>query len=169
MIFPGDVKGFLSPKEGELLAEYATGKTCLEIGTYCGLSSICIAQTATRLHVVDTFMSEQFAGGGFTLAVFVANLWKYKVRSKVCIHVGACEDVLPSLRDHSFDLAFVDGDHRFEGVKSDLIGVRRMLRRGGVLICHDYGMDGVRLALDYLGLGRPSVLVDSTAVFEGVT
>lgn len=43
--------GWLHPGEGEMLAKYAQDRFCVEIGSYCGKSTLWIASTA--LHVVS--------------------------------------------------------------------------------------------------------------------
>lgn len=40
-----------------------------------------------------------------------------------------------------FDLAFLDGDHRKEAVKQDLILISRYIRPGGMIVLHDVGLD----------------------------
>jgi predicted O-methyltransferase YrrM len=46
-----------------------------------------------------------------------------------------------------FDLAFVDGNHRFDAVFLDLFYLRRLLPRGGVILLGDYVLPGVRRAV----------------------
>lgn len=41
------------------------------------------------------------------------------------------------LRGRGFDLAFIDGDHRFEAVLDDFIGAERLAAPGAVLLLHD--------------------------------
>jgi hypothetical protein len=45
---------------------------------------------------------------------------------------------------HLYDVLFIDGDHSYEGVKSDTINYLPMLREGGYIIFHDTcSVDGV--------------------------
>jgi hypothetical protein len=51
--------------------------------------------------------------------------------------------------ENSCSLVFVDGSHAYEYVKSDTAAAMRMVRRGGVVIWHDYGIwEGVTNALE---------------------
>jgi predicted O-methyltransferase YrrM len=43
----------------------------------------------------------------------------------------------------SFDLAFVDGNHRFDGVFVDLFYLGRLLRPGGIVFLDDYQLPAV--------------------------
>jgi hypothetical protein len=61
--FPTDVRGWLTPKEGETLAQLAEGKLVLEIGSYHGLSTICMAQTAKMVHAIDWCRGERGQAG----------------------------------------------------------------------------------------------------------
>lgn len=53
--FPRKVVGWLTEEEGIELARLAEGKICLEIGSYCGRSTICLAQKARSVGALDTF------------------------------------------------------------------------------------------------------------------
>ena len=50
-------------------------------------------------------------------------------------HAEKSEIVLPRFVDEarSFDLAFVDGNHRFDGVFVDLFYLGRLVRKGGIV------------------------------------
>jgi len=49
----------------------------------------------------------------------------------------------------SFDLAFIDGNHRFEGVFLDLIYLGRLVRGGGVILLDDYQLPSVKTAVRF--------------------
>ena len=40
-------------------------------------------------------------------------------------------------RDESIDLAFIDGDHSYEGALKDLTTVLPKMKKDGVILCHD--------------------------------
>jgi hypothetical protein len=68
--FPHNVAGWLTEDEGRELAELAEGKVVLEIGAYCGRSTICLAQKAVTVAVVDTFDGRATSQPGNTLRLF---------------------------------------------------------------------------------------------------
>ena len=47
------------------------------------------------------------------------------------------ERVRRTLRGQPVDLLFIDGDHRFEGVKQDLLLYAPLMRDGGLIMFHD--------------------------------
>jgi len=55
--------------------------------------------------------------------------------------------------DQSFDFVFVDGDHRYEGVRRDIVAWQPKVRLGGMLCGHDYTprYPGVMQAVDEIG------------------
>jgi predicted O-methyltransferase YrrM len=61
------------------------------------------------------------------------------------------EIVLPALlgEDRRFDLAFIDGNHRFDGVFVDLVFLGRLLRPGSVAFLDDYQLPAVRRAISF--------------------
>ncbi len=48
-----------------------------------------------------------------------------------------------------FDLAFIDGNHRFEGVFLDLVYSGRLLKQGAIVFVDDTQLPGVRRAVEF--------------------
>ena len=70
------------------------------------------------------------------------------VRELVEFHADRSEVVLPRLLadGRRFDLAFIDGNHRFEGVFLDLVYSGRLLSPGAVVFVDDAQLPAVRRA-----------------------
>lgn len=136
--FPDDsVRGWLSPAEGALLAACADGKTVLEIGSYCGRSTICLAQTALSVDAVDPFDGRATPEPGTTLAEFIHNITAYGVAEKVHLHNGTSDEIGPTL-EAKYDLVFIDGDHSYLNVRNDIEWALRLLKPDGHIAFHDY-------------------------------
>jgi hypothetical protein len=147
--FPSDVAGWLTEDEGSELARRAKGKNVLEVGAYCGRSTICLAQTAKTVATVDPFDGRGTAQEGDTHALFRKNLARYGVAGKVTVHRGTSGDVLPCLPP-IYGLVFIDGSHDRESVAADIGWACGVLKPGGVILFHDYGAGdvGVTEAVD---------------------
>lgn len=59
-------------------------------------------------------------------------------QGRVVIHHGPSFDVLATFEDNYFDWIYIDGDHRYEGVKKDLEVARRKTKENGLIWLHDY-------------------------------
>ena len=59
--------------------------------------------------------------------------------------------VLPRLlaQGRQFDMAIVDGNHRFDAVFVDLCDLGRLLRAGGIVFLDDYQLSGVARAASF--------------------
>src|SRR5262245_23187686 len=136
--FPHDVEGWLAVPEGEALADLAAGKRVVEIGSYCGKSTVCLAQTAESVASIDPHDGRDTPTPGGTLERFRDNLERFGVADRVAIHVGTADQVAPTLPARSFDVAFIDGAHDERSVQSDILHALRLLRPGGLLAFHDY-------------------------------
>lgn len=141
-VFPDDVDGWLSREEGRALARLAKGKRVLEIGSYCGRSTICLAQTAGRVVAVDPHDGRGTPAPRATYLEFQANLARRGVADRVTTRVGTLDN--PYLAAHlgilgPFDLIFVDGAHDAESVRDDIARSLPLLAPGGLLAFHDYG------------------------------
>ena len=73
------------------------------------------------------------------------------VRELVEFYAEESQIVLPRLlaEGRQFDLAFLDANHRFEGVFLDLIYSGRLLKEGGIVFVDDIQLPGVRRAVDF--------------------
>jgi predicted O-methyltransferase YrrM len=173
LLIPEDLTGrgtpthSISRAQARVLADLAAGKVILEIGAFLGGSTIVLASVARQVWSVDTHMLGQFTtskalppilGGGTgdpdTLARFRDNLKRYGVAERVVILVGYSADVLPLLRDGSFDAAFVDGGHDEANVRADAREALRLVRTGGPICFHDVEMPSVAAALADLPVAR---------------
>ena len=66
-------------------------------------------------------------------------------------HPEESQIVLPRLlaQGRQFDMAIVDGNHRFDAVFVDLYYLGRLLRAGGIVFLDDYQLPGVARAASF--------------------
>ena len=88
--------------------------------------------------VLDPNQSQRFSDCGLQV------LEEAGVRLFVEHHSELSEIALPRLLKDGrrFDLGFIDGNHRFDGVFLDLFYLGRLVRKGGILILDDYNLSG---------------------------
>ncbi|MDP9388772.1 MAG: class I SAM-dependent methyltransferase [Actinomycetota bacterium] len=144
-----------SPAEGEELRGWVEREgvsQTIEVGLGYGISALFVCEgllrsaARTARHVViDPHQATRFSGCGrqFLDEAGVAALVEY--------HEEESQIVLPRFvsERRSFDLAFVDGNHRFDGVFLDLIYLGRLLRPGGVVFVDDYQLPAVARAVSF--------------------
>lgn len=84
--------------------------------------------------------------------------------------LGRSDKVMPRLRS-KYDFIYIDGDHRYEGAKTDMLNAIRLIKPGGVILCDDYGVTtvgGVDLSDDGKVLdGEYGVQAAADEVFRG--
>lgn len=134
--FPSEVDGWLKPDEGKALADLATGRRVLEIGSYCGRSTICLAQTAEEVYSIDPHDGRGTPRPKGTYDELTGNLDRYGLRREVKAMVGTIDDMADLLPD--FGLIFIDGAHDYESVKNDIRHSLALLEPGGLIAFHDY-------------------------------
>jgi len=165
--FPHKVAGWMTEAEGRELARLAEGKVVLEIGAYCGRSTICLAQKARAVGVIDTFDGRGTALTGSTLKMFRENIRRHNVADKIAIYEGESQELITCLPP-VHDLVFVDGSHDRESVLADARAALEVLKPGGLLVFHDYGaLDvGVTEAVDEFVADGGAIInrVDTLAV-----
>lgn len=94
---------------------------------------------------IDPYQHSRFGNCGLQL------LEDAGVRDLVDHVEGRSEILLPDLlrRGMSFDFAFIDGNHRFDGVFVDLFYLGRLVQPGGIIFVDDYQLPGVRRAVSF--------------------
>jgi predicted O-methyltransferase YrrM len=148
-LVPHSVEAHLGAALRDLaIAEQA--ERTIEIGLALGISALFLCQAVVRRrgsHVaVDPFQRESWNGAG------LRTLREAGVEDLVEVIEEESQLALPRLVSHGreFDFAFVDGDHRFEGVFLDLYFMTRLVKPGGLVVVDDMWMPAVRTAVAYV-------------------
>lgn len=147
--FPRDIAGWLRRDEGRALFDLARGKRVLEVGSYCGRSTVCLAQSAVSVLSVDPHDGRATPQPQETFGKFQANIERYGVAGRVESFIGTLDE----FPGGEFDLIFIDGAHDVESVRSDIEHSLSLLAPGGLLAFHDYRSPqdpGVAPAVDEL-------------------
>ena len=141
--------------EGETLRDWVCqerASNTIEIGLGYGIAALFICEAlltngAADPHhlVLDPYQETRFASCGlqFLNEAGVAGLIEFRPNPS--------EIILPQLvaEGRSFDLAFVDGNHRFDGVFLDLIYLGRLVRKGGIIFVDDYQLPAIARAVAF--------------------
>lgn len=136
--WPHDVPGWLRHSEGRALYRLAAGKRVLEVGSYCGLSTICLAQSADHVTSVDPHDGRGTQVHQDTFEQLVDNLHRYGVRAKVTPHVDTFQEFKFQNICTPYDLIFIDGAHDYQSVSDDILNACDLLAPGGLIAFHDY-------------------------------
>jgi predicted O-methyltransferase YrrM len=140
-------------EQGEALRDLAIAEGAertIEVGLALGMSALFLCQALLsrggRHVAIDPFQTESWNGAG------LRTLREAGVEDLVEVIEEESQLALPRLvgEGREFDLAFVDGDHRFEGVFLDLYFMTRLVRPGGVVVVDDMWMPAVRTAVAYV-------------------
>jgi predicted O-methyltransferase YrrM len=141
--------------EGEALRTWVKGECAvrtIEIGLGYGIAALFACEglleneNITARHVVvDPHQATRFGNCGlqFLDDAGVMDLVEY--------HSEGSETALPRFlsEGRSFDLAFVDGNHRFDSVFVDLVYLGRLVRPGGLVFLDDYQLPSIRRAVSF--------------------
>lgn len=117
-----------------------------ELGCFTGKSTLTILPYVTdELVCVDWFRGSPGLAGEDPLNniyrtrdVFGQFRKNIGLDPRVMIIVSDTARAASLFKDRSFDVIFVDGDHRYEGAKRDLEAWRPKLRSGGLFCGHDF-------------------------------
>ena len=153
-------KGFLCPEEGRCLYETAMeasrGGPCLEIGSYCGLSTLylgagCKANGGILFAVDHHRGSEEHQPGEEYFDAELMDSETGKMDSfkffRMTVTAAALDDTVVPIVSSSavaarlwhtpLSLVFIDGGHALETVNTDYICWAPHVRAGGYLLIHD--------------------------------
>ena len=154
------VKGFLDPIEGEALylyaKQYVTNDPCLEIGSYCGKSSVylgsAVKENGQKLYSIDHHKGSEeqqpgeeyfdsdlinAEGNGIdTLPFFLETIEKSKLDKFVLLIVSTSEEAYQDFT-LNFDMVFIDGGHSEKAAQKDYELWSQRITKGGLLAIHD--------------------------------
>jgi hypothetical protein len=132
----------------EMLSLLPLGGKIAEVGVFAGDFSAEILQISkpAELILIDLWSNSEICSGdsdGNNIRYFNGNELEKIVRGKfrnssiVKICKGSSKQIEAFPSDY-FDAVYLDGDHSYEGVKTDLINSWKVLKDGGWLMGHDY-------------------------------
>jgi len=131
-----------------LLALQKKDGLIVELGSWTGGGVLIMAPHLThdrRFHAVDTFNADampdeyfqRYLKGRKQLDVFHDNI--APLRNKVVVHQGFTHDVAAAWpAGLMIDLLFIDADHSYEAVSDDWNQWRPFVKKGGIIVFHDY-------------------------------
>jgi predicted O-methyltransferase YrrM len=141
--------------EGEALRDWVTRESAartIEIGLGYGISALFIgeallagADVSARHVALDPYQATRFAGCGLQV------LDEAGLGALIEFHAEESQIALPRFwsEGRRFDLAFIDGNHRFDGVFVDLVYLGRLVRPGGIVFLDDYQLPAVERAASF--------------------
>ena len=187
-----DVKGFLSDKEAKKLQElflkvHHLGSV-LEIGTYCGKSTLNFALIAKKIdgliYTVDhhTGSEEHQLGEEYhdedlydkrlkkfnTLPEFLKNLRSSNLGRFIIPIISKSSDASKTFSE-SISLLFIDGGHSLEAALCDYNSWKDKICSGGLLVIHDVfpnPQDGGRPPFEIYSKARKSKQFEDLGIYE---
>jgi predicted O-methyltransferase YrrM len=145
------IKGLLNLDDVKVITTFAEnllmdGGKYVETGSYLGLSASIIGMVSkANLIYAHDMWDTQFAGDIFIDEVkykdyffkFYENVKKLGFENRIIPIRGDSKYTLGIHDDKSIDLAFIDGDHSYQGVYGDLEAILPKMKPGSVILCHD--------------------------------
>jgi hypothetical protein len=112
-----------------------TPRVVCEIGTANGGTNLLLTHTVESITTIV----------GVDLFIMNGTILRLLLRPRQRLHLingssyarPTFERVRQALGGQSIDLLFIDGDHRYEGVKQDFLLYRELVRDGGLIMFHD--------------------------------
>jgi len=130
------------------------GFAALEVGSYLGASTAFLGFAALQrggfVHAIDPWTNDAMGAEGVrdTWAEFRRNTEPFE--HFIVPHQGTSAAVNAREPQIPCDLLFIDGDHSYEAVRTDLTLWLPSLKAGGVLAMHDIDSPDVRRAFEEL-------------------
>lgn len=134
LLRPRMLSGHLQGRLLKMFCRLVQPKRILEIGTYTGYATLCLAEGApddAEIHTLEVNDElEDF---------IMKHLHKSKLEDKIHLHIGDALEIIPTLNE-TFDLVFIDANKRHYCQYYDLIFDK--VRPGGLIIADNTLWDG---------------------------
>jgi predicted O-methyltransferase YrrM len=162
------INGWLSENEGNELSKLSKGKIVLEIGSYCGRSTVAMSEAKVIFSIDphDSSTTEPHPKIN-TLPIFLKNVTEIPIIPLL----GRIEEIEKYLIPETFDMVFIDGDHSYNACLRDISIAERIIKKGGIITIHDYGtgysqLQDVTKAVNYVWPRNSFRVIDSLVVKE---
>ncbi len=109
------------------LSKMMQPKRILEIGTFTGYATICLAEGLTEDGIIHTIEVNREME-----EMLISHFKSTNVENKIRLHFGAAEAVLADLDEKSFDIVFIDADKKNNYTYFQLVFDK--VRSGGLII-----------------------------------
>ena len=146
MLLPGETESLI-----EVIKYVSDPKVMLEIGCHLGKTSNAVLQA---LPLLEKYYGVEIAYGyepslksqqGETPKE-PGKYAKHDPRFHLLLFKGGSRDLPLHLHEiGEVDVVFIDGDHSGEAIRFDTVLCRSMVRKGGIIIWHDYGNPDARV------------------------
>ena len=135
------------------------GLQILEVGSWLGKTAIAMADAShhSKVHCVDTWqgspsdvtgdLAVAAGGGNAVYAKFLENIGE-RLDKTIFPWRGTSVEQSRKAWPKKFDIIFIDAEHTYEALKDDILGWWPHLADDGVMIGHDFGVQG------YEGVGK---------------
>lgn len=120
-----------------MISKMINPKTILEIGTFSGYATICLAEGLQEGGVIHTIEKEE------EYEDFLNESFEKYNKNKIKLHIGKAMDILPTIEEE-FDLIFIDADKASYDAYYNICIEK--LRKGGIIIADNilwYGKVGL--------------------------
>lgn len=119
----------------KMLVQLTRAERVLEIGTFTGYSSICLAYGLSENGRLDTIeLNDELED------LIIEGFERAGLKDKISLHIGDAKEILLDLKDNVYDLVFIDANKREYSDYYNL--VIDMLKPGGLIIADDVLWDG---------------------------
>ncbi len=134
LLRPRMLSGHLQGRILKMLCRMCRPKTILEIGTYTGYATLCLAEGAgddAEVHTIE--INDELED------FILKHLNQSESRKKIHLHIGDAMEIIPRL-DILFDFVFIDADKRLYSEYYDL--VFDQVNPGGIIVADNTLWDG---------------------------
>ncbi|MDH8702109.1 caffeoyl-CoA O-methyltransferase [Dysgonomonadaceae bacterium PH5-43] len=134
LLRPRMLSGHLQGRILKMLVRMQRPKRILEIGTYTGYATLCLAEGLPNDGEVHTIEIND------ELEDFILKQFNQSpLKSKIHLHIGDAMEIIPAL-PHTFDMVFIDADKRLYSDYYDLIFDK--VNDGGIILADNTLWDG---------------------------
>lgn len=134
LLRPRMLSGHLQGRILKMFCRMMRPRTVVEIGTYTGYATLCIAEGLEEGSLIHTIEIND------EMEDFIRKyLSQSPDKDKIRLHIGDAMEIIPQLGE-TFDMVFIDGDKRMYSEYYDL--VFPFVRQGGLILVDNTLWDG---------------------------
>ena len=131
----------------------------VEIGSYKGKSTAALALGSLCAKREKVFSVDPHSGG--TKEIFLKNMARIGIADQV-VSLNMTSEEAARAFTSNIRLLFIDGDHEYKSVRTDILSWKNFIIDGGIIAFHDYTHKSVAKAIDELISSSGDFIIEGT-------
>ena len=108
---------------------------------------------------IAPLIMKDYSKGGKIFKLFLHNIHATQNADMIKPIKGFSDQILPLMKEESFDLIYIDGDHSYSGIMNDLINSARLIKENGIICGDDLNLQAHEVDFEHASMNKEDNMI----------